>query len=294
MIKLGILGFTDGNGHPYSYSSIFNGYNKDLMEDCPFPSIPKYLSNYTTKADLINFASVTHIWTQDIKQSRKIASATNIVNIVNHYEEMIGYVDGIILARDDYENHLTLARPFINAGIPIFIDKPLATRKEKAIEILELQKYQGQIFSSSTLAFDPRVIKAKEELKKIGEIRFVQGNAPGIWENYSIHLIDCFIKIFGKLFILNDHSVINNNNLVSLVGNLKNGAHLEINCMGGFVSPLRITIVGSEGFYDIDFKDPYNAFKNALEVFTKNINKKSIIRSKEEILKSINLISLGL
>ena len=31
-IKIGILGYTEGNGHPYSWSAMFNGYDKEIME----------------------------------------------------------------------------------------------------------------------------------------------------------------------------------------------------------------------------------------------------------------------
>ena len=31
MIKIGIIGYSEGNGHPYSYSSIFNGFDKISM-----------------------------------------------------------------------------------------------------------------------------------------------------------------------------------------------------------------------------------------------------------------------
>ena len=45
-LKIGIIGSSDGNGHPYSWSAIFNGYNKKIMEDCEFPAIPNYLNNF--------------------------------------------------------------------------------------------------------------------------------------------------------------------------------------------------------------------------------------------------------
>ena len=31
-IRIGILGMTEGNGHPYSWSAMFNNYNKEEME----------------------------------------------------------------------------------------------------------------------------------------------------------------------------------------------------------------------------------------------------------------------
>ena len=44
-IRLAMLGMTEGNGHPYSWSAIFNGYDRDLMtRECPFAGIPQYLN----------------------------------------------------------------------------------------------------------------------------------------------------------------------------------------------------------------------------------------------------------
>ena len=42
-LRIGILGMTEGNGHPYSWSAMFNHYNKEEMETCGFPVIPRYL-----------------------------------------------------------------------------------------------------------------------------------------------------------------------------------------------------------------------------------------------------------
>ena len=42
-LRIGILGMTEGNGHPYSWSAIFNGFDKEEMSKCPYPVIPVYL-----------------------------------------------------------------------------------------------------------------------------------------------------------------------------------------------------------------------------------------------------------
>ena len=39
-LRLGVLGLSEGNGHPYSWSAIFNGYDPQAMASCPFPDIP--------------------------------------------------------------------------------------------------------------------------------------------------------------------------------------------------------------------------------------------------------------
>ena len=44
-IRLAMIGSTPGNGHPYSWSAMFNGYNRELMtRECPFAGIPQYLN----------------------------------------------------------------------------------------------------------------------------------------------------------------------------------------------------------------------------------------------------------
>jgi len=73
-LKLGIIGISEGNGHPYSWSAIFNGYDPEEMKKCPFPVIPDYLSKQKFPDDfLTDIAEVTHVLTQDTETSKNIA-----------------------------------------------------------------------------------------------------------------------------------------------------------------------------------------------------------------------------
>ena len=61
-IRLAILGITPGNGHPYSWSAMFNGYDRELMtRECPFAGIPVYLNKEPAAPLTIPGAKVTHI-----------------------------------------------------------------------------------------------------------------------------------------------------------------------------------------------------------------------------------------
>lgn len=44
-IKIGIIGFNEGNGHPYSFSAIINGYKKIYFKKIGYKNILKYLEN---------------------------------------------------------------------------------------------------------------------------------------------------------------------------------------------------------------------------------------------------------
>ena len=100
---------SDGNGHPYSWAAIFNGYNYEEMKYCPFQVIPEYLEKeaYPEKF-LLNYGQVTHIWTQDQKISKQIAKASKISRICENFEEMIGEIDALLLAETMQKTILSL------------------------------------------------------------------------------------------------------------------------------------------------------------------------------------------
>ena len=96
IINLGVIGISEGNGHPYSWSAIFNGYNKKKMENCGYPAIYDYLKDQKFPDAQIKEGRVTHIWTQDLSLSQKIASATLIENIADDYHDLIKNVDALL------------------------------------------------------------------------------------------------------------------------------------------------------------------------------------------------------
>ena len=171
-----------GNGHPYSWSAIFNGYNKSAMDDCGFPVIPIYLAKQRFPEDTIEGAKVTNVWTQSINLSKKIARATNIENVSHSITEMIPQIDAVLLARDDAENHFKFAKKFLEAGLPVFIDKPLAINMQSANKILSLEQYEGQIFSCSASRYAGEFDLMSDDLEEMGQLKKIVGYTPNSWE----------------------------------------------------------------------------------------------------------------
>jgi hypothetical protein len=76
------------------------------------------------------------------------------VKMVDHIEDLVQQVDGILLTSVDGRVHLAQARVAIAAHKPLFIDKPLASTLEDAREIARLATEAGvSWFSSSSLRF---------------------------------------------------------------------------------------------------------------------------------------------
>src|SRR5690606_2861031 len=76
------------------------------------------------------------------------------VKIVESIPELLLQVDAIILTSNDGHVHLEQAIPVLQAGKPLFIDKPLAGNWKDALAIYQAsEKYRTPVFSSSSLRF---------------------------------------------------------------------------------------------------------------------------------------------
>ena len=269
-LRFGIIGMSEGNGHPYSWAAIFNGFNNHKMAFCPFKSIPEYLQkeNYPDNF-LSNYGVVTHIWTQGLEISKQIAEASYIPKICNHFEDMIGEIDALLLARDDAENHYKFANKFLAAGIPVYIDKPFALNLASANKLWETAVSQDQIFTCSALQFAKEFQWDQINHKAIGAIKMVWASAPKSWGKYAVHVIEPVLNLLperGK--IKNDQSINNGADVI-----WESGISAIFQTTGNLVSPIWIKIQGEKGFQDLYFDDSFYAFKMALKRFVNVVNK---------------------
>ncbi len=111
MVKsIGIIGMSEGNGHPFSYSSIINGYSPEGLAASGWPGIYDYVRRRHPSEFGMGDWKVTHAWTQDPETTQKLCAACRIPNGVEDYREFLGKVDAVIIARDDYETHFEMAQ----------------------------------------------------------------------------------------------------------------------------------------------------------------------------------------
>ena len=289
-LKLGIIGLSEGNGHPYSWSAIFNGYNPEYMKDCGFPVISEYLSKKRFPEDCIQNANVTHIWTQDKKISELVCKASNIPNISDKPDEMIGKIDAVLLARDDSKKHFEMAKPFIDAGFPIYIDKPLATTLEEANKIYALEKYEGQIFTCSALGYEPHLT---DNQKDIGEIRYIDAHMIKDWEKYSIHIIEPSLRQFDYTQNIVNVTVNDFKNCKSVVVNWENGLTTSFKTLHDAYCGASVCVYGTKGKKEFNFPDTFITFKSALTQFIDILQKKKKNDSKAITLKAIEIVERG-
>lgn len=293
-LKLGIIGLSPGNGHPYSWSAIFNGYDVDAMSACPFPVIPAYLAEQDWPQARVTGAEVTHIWTQDMAISKDVAAAARIPHIVDHFEDMIGSVEAVLLARDDAQNHAKFAYPFIEAGLPIYIDKPVALSKKTYDDFLKAQHFDGQIFTCSALRFAREFTLSDEDFAELGEIERIRAIVPKYWDTYAVHLIDPIIANILSGFRPADSRA------RSLEGNGRQvhvwdqaGRELDLTTLGDRPGPLEIEVFGTGNWRRLTFKDTFPAFRGALAAFVEGIETKTIMSDPALNRRIVDLIERG-
>ena len=173
--KIGIIGLSEGNGHPFSYSSIINGYSDEGLADAGWPGIYAYVRRRHASEFGIDGWKVTHAWTQFPESTKKLCAACRIPNGVKDYHELLGQVDAVIVARDDYQTHFEISKPFLEAGLPVFIDKPLS------VDLSELRHYRpylekGQLMSCSGMRYSRELDEPRADLAAYGRIKLIRGS----------------------------------------------------------------------------------------------------------------------
>lgn len=297
-LRLGILGMSEGNGHPYSWSAIFNGYDDSAMAACPFPAIPAYLRERRYPEDFLGaLGEVTHVWAQDSILAADIARASRIAHVVERPEAMIGAVDAILLARDDAENHLILAPPFLRAGLPIFIDKPLAVRTVDAKALLALEQWPGQLFSCTALRYAAELRAGGERLRGIGRLRRIEGVTPKGWKTYGVHVVE---PVIAELFSQNRAPLVLSHRAEALenggrhvVVDLEDGLTLDFTATGSLPSPIKLTYVGDRGVVELVFRDSFAAFRTSLEHFVDSLVRTAVGVPREETLSIVEILERG-
>jgi len=292
-IRLGVIGLSPGNGHPYSWSAIFNGYDVLEMQECEFPVIPDYLSKQSFPEDCIHSAKVTHVWTEDRCLSRKVARATLIPNIVDRVEDLVGSVDAILLARDDAKNHFRYAAPFLKAGLPIYIDKPLALSVADAQAMLNLQTHHGQLFSCSALRYAPELNLDTSQRQMIGDLIEINAYVPNDWEKYSIHAIDPVLRILGDSGVFTAKQVLLEGNKTTVCSIHSSGTWVSISALGVPDAPITIDIVGSRGDKRMVFENTFRAFRAALQDFVDGVGMGDVRTPPKRLLAAVQLIEIG-
>ena len=169
--KIGIIGAE--NSHTAGFGKLFN------IEKA-FPGL-----------------EVKYVWGETRAFAEKAMQEGRIPNVVDEPNDMLGKIDGLIIDHRHGKFHLEPAIPFIEAGVPTFIDKPFCYRAKEGKAFLKRAKALGTpVTSFSSIAHSYETFDIIDQLKSMGDINQVVRYGP----------IDLQSK-YGGIFFYGPHTV---------------------------------------------------------------------------------------
>jgi predicted dehydrogenase len=127
------------------------------------------------------------------------------VAVVDTPEAMLGRIDAVLIHSLAGDAHLERARPFLQAAVPTFVDKPFACTYRDAAAIVDLANAHGvALFSSSALPFAEEILDFAKRRPALGELvgllaygpdHRADGN-PGLF-HYGIHTVAILYALMG-------------------------------------------------------------------------------------------------
>jgi predicted dehydrogenase len=263
------------------------------MMECPFPAIPAYLVKRRFPEDQLQGARVTQVWTQDLASSQHIARAARIPKVARDFRDMLGDVDALLLARDDAEHHLGFARAFLEAGIPVYVDKPPALSVAALDGLFESAAKPAQIFSCSALRFADELRLSAKEAHTIGPLKCISGATPKSWERYAAHVIDPILSFVGPGKVTTSRAVVDRG-AVTLSVDWDNGLQGQISATGLASGGISLTYQGEYGSIEKVFADSFLAFRAALLSFVQGVRQHTSATPYDHLKSLVELIEMGM
>jgi Oxidoreductase family, NAD-binding Rossmann fold len=265
--SFGIIGLSEENGHPFSYSSIINGYSPEGLAASGWPGIYEYVRRRHASEFGLHGWTITHAWTQDPESTKKLCAACRIAHGVDDYREFLGNVDAVIIARDDHETHFRMAQPFLDAGLPVFVDKPLS------LDVSELRAFKpylekGQLMSCSGMRYSRELDEPRADLAAYGRLKLIRGAIVLSWEKYGVHLLEAILAIVPARPVAVRMSPAEH---ASAVVRLDDGLLIQIDALGECARTFHVELFGTRRTGVFDITDNFSMFRRMLWQFAESI-----------------------
>jgi predicted dehydrogenase len=190
MIKLGMLDFD--TSHVVEFARRLN--HKDSAKD-----------QWVDGAEIvIACAGESEIMPERIPEYKKAIEKLGIP-LVDRPEDMLGKVDGMLIESQEGGVHWRRARPFLEAGLPCFVDKPFTCGVADAKKLVDLAREKKvPIFSASSLRYAPDLVEFMANPKRgqvIGALTYgpahLHERNPGLY-HYGIHAVEILYTLMGR------------------------------------------------------------------------------------------------
>jgi len=127
------------------------------------------------------------------------------IEILDRQESLLGTVDAVFVESVDGSVHLEKALPFVEAGVPLFVDKPLTTSTPDARRLIEAAQARNiPLTSASALRYALEVQDVRRRREELGSVLGVDAYGPaslhprnpGLF-HYGVHGVEMLYALMG-------------------------------------------------------------------------------------------------
>lgn len=278
MFRIGILG--SDNSHALAFSQLCN--------------IPDANGNYAY--DDVRIVAI-YGNDDDPTHTKEVAEAGKIEFIAEKPEDFFGKVDAVMVVYRRGSYHVPAILPFIEAGLPVWIDKPIAACRED-IDALRAayEKNNALITGGSTVKYCYDVLTMQNRINSgfFGKVFGGNMNFPGDTASeydgvyfYASHLVEMMLAIFGydRLKSVTASSVASNR--FAVIANYED-CQVTLNYTQ-YMPDYFLTVYGSERSITTQM-DISAIYKLGFDKFVEMLRTKKMPLSFDELVKPVYII----
>jgi len=128
----------------------------------------------------------------------RFAQEHQVPRVFERLEEMVGEVDCAVIHGCDWDSHLDKARPFVEAGKAVLLDKPMVGKLQDVQQLLDWEAQGKRISGGSSLRFAAEVrAYLAEPVEERGKVHTAFAGCGTDEFNYGIHAYALLSGLMG-------------------------------------------------------------------------------------------------
>jgi predicted dehydrogenase len=151
--------------------------------------------------------AVAGLWGSDAGRTRDLAAKYGLSEVAAGPDGLLGKVEAVIVGARHGGLHLAHALPYLEAGVPMFVDKPLACSVVDAERMLDAAAKSGTpVLSASALRWQPDTLTLKRHAEALGQVErivvtgsFYPKSEYGGSVFYAVHSVELALELAGAM-----------------------------------------------------------------------------------------------
>lgn len=251
MIRIGLVG--EKWIHEYLYPAFFNGVTEKYLER-PNDWFRQMLGPELPKPD--ERMRITGVWSGG--DDRGMIKTWDLP-VYDSIEALAKEVDAAILLEKDGGRHLELARPFIERGLPVYVDKPFTSTVKDAEALVKLtEKHGAAVFAGSALRQTKEMAEAKAAGLGAGP-KVVYSYGIGEYNEYSAHPIELGLDALQERIVKATRRQVGTTWVWDAEGDKGSRLFVQLVTQGAFPA-YKAIVCGDNGMQEIVIQDLAAAF----------------------------------